>query len=83
MNYSVGGACILSIIMMLIFRGRLKRFDEDNAQHAQRNGSGTVDGSKRQTIDSAEDSTGDGSIFRGRMTSADCYATTGATEQDV
>jgi len=30
-NYSVGGACILSVIMMVLFKGRLKRSDDDDA----------------------------------------------------
>ena len=30
-NYSVGGACLLAVVAMLLFKGRLKRSDEDSA----------------------------------------------------
>ena len=34
-NYFVGGACLLAVIMLFAFRGRLKRSDEDEHVVAQ------------------------------------------------
>jgi hypothetical protein len=35
-NYTVGGACILSVILLLAFRGRLNRSDEDDIPRLSR-----------------------------------------------